>query len=551
MQSRHSPIIVTSDYPDSDLYSYSVYIAGLEEKDTHSFGQYISFPATDGSLGPFPLLPTVNKDGFTEHQLGLPLQRPILGSTRTKTTTTRLRALTEPLQLIHDEMTTFVQAPGSPPELTSSKSSKSSSFHSSSHADTDAINSDLSHFEDIGLNDDNPALADDLYGHKRAKVSKPSSFRGISTMMNGNKGNPPTGPGMRELVNGTTRPTYPSLQGQVRNAVNHTVPQSLSLPNGPGSRRPNASHSTHSLVMTAMRNRSRSRSASPRHAQTFPSSPNPPSRPGTSSGLRPDVSPVIRKPSSRRGSWLPSRKTTKELEDEFRDSDDELPDDASLWNVPLSPALYRETSTAVSSANSSAGTSPERPNHFGPSSVPDQNAIRSIPLSSQPFPGTLSSMPNTPMPRLPQRGNSTGMIPDNISFSKGRAKSWTVALSELSEEAKSLTEALEARASEADNRSEDHLQGLSSVRSSVSSIEKLKRAKTSSVELPPLRKGDIMIDPLPVSKEKERVLSRTRPSWLPPKDRKEEKKHLKEYQRMMEMSLEAGKMLSFQILESN
>jgi len=546
MQSRHSPIIITSDYTDSDLYSYSVYAAGLEGNDTHSLGQYISFSATDGPLEPFPLLPTINKDGFTEHQLSL--RRPIFGTTRTKATTTRLRALTEPLQIFHDEMTTFVQAPGSPPELTSSKSSKSSSFHSSSHADTDGINPDLSHFEDIGLNDDYPALAEDPYGHKRAKISRPSSFRGISTMMNGNKGNAPTGLGMRELVNSTNRPMYPSLQGQVQNAVNHIVPQSLNLPNGAGARQPNASQSTHSLVMTAMRNRSRSRSPSPRHAHTLPSSSNPLSRPGTSSGLRPDASPVIRKSTSRRGSWLPTRKTIKELEDEFRDSDDDLPDGASLWNVPLSPALYRETSSAMSSANSSAGTSPERPSHSGPSLVPDQNTIRSIPATSQAFPGSLSLLPTSPMPRLPQRGNSTGMIRDNISLSKGgRAKSWTVAMSDLSEEAKSLTEALEAHACEADSRPEDHLQGISSVRSSVSSIEKLKRAKITSVELPPLKKGDIMIDPLPVSKEKEKVLSRTRPSWLPPKDRKEEKKHLKEYQRMMEMSLEAGRILSSQI----
>jgi hypothetical protein len=33
--------------------------------------------------------------------------------------------------------------------------------------------------------------------------------------------------------------------------------------------------------------------------------------------------------------------------------------------------------------------------------------------------------------------------------------------------------------------------------------------------LPPLQKSNIMIDPLPISKEKEKVLTRTRPSWLP------------------------------------
>ena len=47
-----------------------------------------------------------------------------------------------------------------------------------------------------------------------------------------------------------------------------------------------------------------------------------------------------------------------------------------------------------------------------------------------------------------------------------------------------------------------------------------------------------MIDPLPVSKEKEAVLSRTRPSWLPPKDPAEERRHLKEYQKMMAQSAE-------------
>lgn len=48
-----------------------------------------------------------------------------------------------------------------------------------------------------------------------------------------------------------------------------------------------------------------------------------------------------------------------------------------------------------------------------------------------------------------------------------------------------------------------------------------------------------MIDPLPVSKEKEAVLSRTRPSWLPPKDPAEEKRHLRQYQKMMAASARA------------
>lgn len=68
-----------------------------------------------------------------------------------------------------------------------------------------------------------------------------------------------------------------------------------------------------------------------------------------------------------------------------------------------------------------------------------------------------------------------------------------------------------------------------------------KRKSAGAVELPPVQRQSIMLDPLPVSKEKEMHLSRTRPSWLPPKDKKEERKHLKEYKRMMVASREAGK----------
>ena len=129
-------------------------------------------------------------------------------------------------------------------------------------------------------------------------------------------------------------------------------------------------------------------------------------------------------------------------------------------------------------------------------------------------------------------------MPDHLGFSAPRTKSWNVALSELSEDAKSLTEAFENHAALAEQQYEEAVQnGKTSLRPSA---EKLSRSRTSTVELPPLRMSNVMIDPLPVSKEKERVLSRTRPSWLPPKSQKEEKKHLREYQRMMEFSLEAG-----------
>lgn len=111
-------------------------------------------------------------------------------------------------------------------------------------------------------------------------------------------------------------------------------------------------------------------------------------------------------------------------------------------------------------------------------------------------------------------------------------------MSDLSEEAKNLTQALEFHADENDRRRGD---SLNSGESSLRSSDESKRNSQTPIELPPLQKSNIMIDPLPISKEKEKVLTRTRPSWLPPKDQKEEKKHLREYKRMMEQSREADK----------
>jgi hypothetical protein len=64
--------------------------------------------------------------------------------------------------------------------------------------------------------------------------------------------------------------------------------------------------------------------------------------------------------------------------------------------------------------------------------------------------------------------------------------------------------------------------------------------KSKKATLPPIRKSDPLIDPFQPSAEKQKYLSRTRPSWLPPKNPKEEKKHLKEYQRMLARIEEAG-----------
>jgi len=220
---------------------------------------------------------------------------------------------------------------------------------------------------------------------------------------------------------------------------------------------------------------------------------------------------------------LPSRKTVKELEDEYNDEDEEVPEDAVMWNVPLSPRPPHQRSSS---------DSPERLDLSPSNGIAERTSPSAQPLTS---PGLgISSEPSdmfvvSPSPSI--NGDA-----EEQELSRARPKSWTAAMSDLSPEARDLTQALEMHAEETERQEEEKVQ-LGNHRP-LSDLPN-KTLKASAVELPPLRKGDIMIDPLPISKEKEKVLTRTRPSWLPPKDPKEEKRHLKEYQRIMAASQEA------------
>lgn len=108
-------------------------------------------------------------------------------------------------------------------------------------------------------------------------------------------------------------------------------------------------------------------------------------------------------------------------------------------------------------------------------------------------------------------------------------------MSELGYEAKELSEALEKYADVETEKTEKRL-----ALGKAEAPKSVPLPKAAPVELPPLQVTNGMIDPLPISKEKEAVLSRTRPSWLPPKNKEEEKRHLKEYKKMMRLSQEAG-----------
>ncbi|KAL8912164.1 MAG: hypothetical protein Q9171_002798 [Xanthocarpia ochracea] len=445
-----------------------------------------------------------------------------------------------PVTIAYDEMAFLeTQASSSPPGLTASKSSKSSSFHSSSHHGRDALLSDITNFEDIGLDEEHVPSTRELYGFESTLKRPPP--HATATTMTGKRQSAAAMTNARELTNAGQRPKHANAQRPVKPVLGLGIIQPLAVPGPNGFRRGHRSPSSPSLAQQAMSNLSRSRSPSPSHPSPRSASLQPLQRPATLQG--PLVSPTGKKAPVRRGSWQPSRKSIQELEDEYNDLDEDLPDDASLWNVPLSPRPPTER-PAISPGTSpapSANTSPERRPPFNPSrgSLKDLRSPRLGPVGAaghEIAKNSNGSSTPTIKPIYPPN-ISIATTPDHFPFVKSRAKSWTVAMSELSDEAKSLTEALENHVELSEKSYEEAVQsGLGPIRPS---IEKKTRTKTS-VELPPLRVNNVMIDPLPISKEKEKVLSRTRPSWLPPKDQKEEKKHLKEYQRMMESSLEAG-----------
>ncbi|KAK2628355.1 hypothetical protein QTJ16_003001 [Diplocarpon rosae] len=382
--------------------------------------------------------------------------------------------------------------PGSPPDLSGSKSSKSSSFHSSYQSDH-SILSDVDNFEDIGLDDESRSEIDMGPFDPRTKTTNkfydaavpadPRSFaiarpRTPMSAAGGDRA-------QRDLIAGIPRAQGPGLRGQVRGAADGlgllpTPTRKGGLPSAGAGSPPGLR---------------RNRSTSPR---------------------------LMRNPSShlsvtawkaRRSSWQANRerKTAAQLELECDEDDgDDVPDEVLLENVPITPRLLKERTSTPASAT----TSPERP----PKSP--KHRVRSLGNGTSPRPAEQGEL-RSPKPLSGGGGASRGPFPRHENLSKGRAKSWNAALSDLSQEAKALTEALEAHA---DDEERNPTAGRPTEK---------PRVKSALAELPPLRRTDLMIDPLPISKEKEAVLSRTRPSWLPPKHPAEEKRHLKEYQAMM------------------
>lgn len=403
--------------------------------------------------------------------------------------------------------------PGSPPDLTGSKSSKSSSFHSSYQSDEGSILENINHFEEIGLDDDDDRSERDMSDFTIVKTSptpyavsfSTADLRSSSKQRNrlatpSTHGNLNPRP-QRELTSSKTRPPYPSLRGPVRSVTTPTDGLGL-LPtysnNTATAKRGFTSPSLSSLPLN-----NRKRSPSPAYAKHLTTAPRP-----------------------RRGSWQSNRerKTALELEKECDEDDgDDLPDEVILENIPMSPRPPNERTSAPPSASTSPSRQPKE-------------KIRSLGNGTSPHPvetGCLKSPRSTMI-----AGSNMNHGPVPTPAAKGRAKSWTSAVSALSEEARALTAALEDYAEEEESKMADPNQRRS-FNVTVRPPATKPRAKSAFPDLPPLRRSDIMIDPLPISKEKEAVLSRTRPSWLPPKNPEEERRHLKEYQKMMIQAEEA------------
>lgn len=445
----------------------------------------------------------------------------------------------------------------SPQALSTSKSSNNSSFQSSRSSrsfgsDRESVLTDVSHFEDIGLEDDAPHKDEDLRQPKRDPSPYAPSYASdlrAKSLTSLSKPQP-------QQQQQQARPLSKSRTLQVTQREIYK-PRRPSSPNGsklhPDRRDPHVrSTSTNTLFLNTTAQPLPLRNNSNRVPSSRPSVPSFSRRHRTPSPNLPmHLSLNPRDPNMslqlRRSSWQSTRerKTEAELEKECdEDNDDDIPEDFILDNVPLSP---RPASERTKSQPPSKNPSPVR--------APKESRVRSVGSGTPAKAGAHGSIRELRSPSATK--SDAGSFPRSMLGSSAtspinaRAHSWNRTLAELNRDAKEISERLEEHAnvlegsSSSSSNSSSRLQQRSSTGSMPTAARRGASAgakpkhKSALAELPPVRRGNIMIDPLPISKEKEAVLSRTRPSWLPPKDPAEERRHLKEYQAMMASSARA------------
>ena len=207
------------------------------------------------------------------------------------------------------------------------------------------------------------------------------------------------------------------------------------------------------------------------------------------------------------------RRRSSEIEKVY-DSDDSVPPETVFYNVPLSPSRVPRTQKIEKFR------APVEVDDRRPPTVAEEIS------TSQGDSGFLFSENPDPFARP-----SSGIYPR-------RVVSYHEAMSALDDESQRLTRQLGKitvqRGNHEDRNSEEI--GAAATPKPLPELARQSRRATSHTHLPTFQ----LLDPLPISKEKEAVLSQTRPSWLPPKKKAEEKRHLAEYQKMVEQAEEAG-----------
>ncbi|KAK6344072.1 hypothetical protein TWF696_007719 [Orbilia brochopaga] len=374
-------------------------------------------------------------------------------------------------------------------------------------------------FEVIGLSDDYESEKHSVRpppgAARRASSSAGSSINPIRTRLQSLGNGAATISSGRDLLTGKTRPSLPLTQSSPATLGEHLAPP----------------------VRTSRRKKSPTRVRDPSSRHSSPSPPSPrsaslnfPSSNGKVHGL-PTLGSKYPGPSGRRSSWQPGRKakTVEEIEKECdEDDDDEIPEDTVFWNIPLSPRAGRSLPSGGSKS-----PSPERLSEASSSRRNSEvNGILKMDRATTPTP----SQSTVSLPSL-TRSESGDSEPRGRQ--KSRGKSWGDVMLELGNDAKELTEALERYADESIEAKEKELQKRVKATRNMSTTPPTREG--IKIALPPKQVSEGIMGALPMSKEKEAALSRTRPGWLPPKSKQEEEKHLKEYQEMMRLSIESDR----------
>ncbi|KAH6612478.1 rab-GTPase-TBC domain-containing protein [Boeremia exigua] len=479
--------------PADDTFSQGAALYIISEHDYGRTRSLIPLPVPRNACAPDKAHPTL------PHRIGAPV-RPLPPR--------QPRSLMAALAYAHTPAHAMAPYELEPPDLTNSKSSKSSSFHSETLSDYMGP-SDLSHFEEINLDDISggpnvfpmPSTADHRVVYEARSFSSSSlrstpqhsqhSFRDLTGRKSSYAG--PKGPASHAM-----RPPPQLAPAKMRRGF--TSPSAPTL---------------QTMNLAAPRRSSRSPSPSSTHTSAAPTL----SRKSSRAALDVLPSPGL---AARRHSWQDTkRKTVQEREAECDDEDDELPEDAVIWNIPISPRPAQERSPAPSTNGS-----PPHPSPLG-------STASAGPSSSRTSPAPHSRLPQPPSP------HTLGRTPSPPTLERQRTHTWQDTYGSLDPDARVLTEKLEEFQVEFERKQEVKRQQPGLARSSSLSEPETKSKKPA---LPPIRKSDPLIDPFQPSAEKQKYLSRTRPSWLPPKNPKEEKKHLKEYQRMLARIEEAERL---------